>query len=319
MSAPEPRAGTRLPVINPEACRRRWSRCRRAREAAVRDLAARIDIADPGSILRFGQEAQNRATLGRRRHAGRRPQPRGRRGRRHPLDPARHAARLRHARPGGKARLLRPHLQQGRRRDRQGRAALRDHQGPGRGGRRQARRPPHQAAGGCGEAGAAVSAPRSTGSMRSATTSPPARRVLVRVDQEAVPGHGAGGRGRRQRRGAAAARPALGPRRAGAPGARPAADPAGGDAGAALDPADPGERQGPGGQDPERHRQHRAALAAAAGPGAGDPDHAGGRADAEGGDRPDQRPAGRQCRAAAPGQSWRRGPSSSAASSTSRR
>lgn len=36
---------------------------RDGREAEVQALAARIDIADPGSILRFGQDAQNRATL----------------------------------------------------------------------------------------------------------------------------------------------------------------------------------------------------------------------------------------------------------------
>jgi uncharacterized protein YaaN involved in tellurite resistance len=33
------------------------------REATVAALAERLDIADPGSILRFGQEAQNRATV----------------------------------------------------------------------------------------------------------------------------------------------------------------------------------------------------------------------------------------------------------------
>ena len=156
---------------------------------------------------------------------------------------ARHAARLRHARPGGKARLLCPRLQQGRLRDRQGRAALRDHQGPGRGGRRPARRPPHQAAGGCREAGAAV--------PRHARLVPRAGRPHRRRRHGAGAGrpgggarHGTRGRGRRQRGRPAAARPALRPRRAGAAGARPAADPAGGDAGAALDPADPGERQG---------------------------------------------------------------------------
>lgn len=55
--------GTRLPVINPEALQAALEQVPEGREAAVRDLAARIDIADPGSILRFGQEAQNRATL----------------------------------------------------------------------------------------------------------------------------------------------------------------------------------------------------------------------------------------------------------------
>ena len=53
----------RLPVINPEALQAALEQVPEGREAAVRDLAARIDIADPGSILRFGQEAQNRATL----------------------------------------------------------------------------------------------------------------------------------------------------------------------------------------------------------------------------------------------------------------
>src|SRR6478609_2258809 len=55
--------GTRLPVISPEALQAALEQVPEGREAAVRDLAARIDIADPGSILRFGQEAQNRATL----------------------------------------------------------------------------------------------------------------------------------------------------------------------------------------------------------------------------------------------------------------
>ena len=55
--------GTRLPVINPEALQAALEQVPEGREAAVRDLAAQIDIADPGSILRFGQEAQNRATL----------------------------------------------------------------------------------------------------------------------------------------------------------------------------------------------------------------------------------------------------------------
>jgi uncharacterized protein YaaN involved in tellurite resistance len=63
MSGTGTTAGTRLPVINPEALQAALEQVPEGREAAVRDLAARIDIADPGSILRFGQEAQNRATL----------------------------------------------------------------------------------------------------------------------------------------------------------------------------------------------------------------------------------------------------------------
>ena len=63
MSGTGTTAGTRLPVINPEALQAALEEVPEGREAAVRDLAARIDIADPGSILRFGQEAQNRATL----------------------------------------------------------------------------------------------------------------------------------------------------------------------------------------------------------------------------------------------------------------
>ena len=85
--------------------------------------------------------------------------------------------------------------------------------------------------------------------------------VLGRVDREAIPAMAREVEGGDFHRGAEAARPPHRPRRAGTPGARPAADPPGGDAGAALDPADPGERQGPGGEDPERHRQHGAALA----------------------------------------------------------
>jgi uncharacterized protein YaaN involved in tellurite resistance len=63
MSGTGTTAGTRLPVITPEALQAALEQVPEGREAAVRDLAARIDIADPGSILRFGQEAQNRATL----------------------------------------------------------------------------------------------------------------------------------------------------------------------------------------------------------------------------------------------------------------
>ncbi|MFC7474893.1 toxic anion resistance protein [Dankookia sp. GCM10030260] len=63
MSGTETSTGTRLPVINPEALQAALEQVPEGREAAVRELAARIDIADPGSILRFGQEAQNRATL----------------------------------------------------------------------------------------------------------------------------------------------------------------------------------------------------------------------------------------------------------------
>jgi uncharacterized protein YaaN involved in tellurite resistance len=54
---------TKLPVISAEALQAALEQVPEGREAAVRDLASRIDIADPGSILRFGQEAQNRATL----------------------------------------------------------------------------------------------------------------------------------------------------------------------------------------------------------------------------------------------------------------
>ncbi|TDH64156.1 toxic anion resistance protein [Dankookia rubra] len=63
MSGTGTKTGTRLPVINPEALQAALEEVPEGREAAVRDLAARINIADPGSILRFGQEAQNRATL----------------------------------------------------------------------------------------------------------------------------------------------------------------------------------------------------------------------------------------------------------------
>ena len=63
MSGSETSTGTRLPVINPEALQAALEQAPEGREAAVRELAERIDIADPGSILRFGQEAQNRATL----------------------------------------------------------------------------------------------------------------------------------------------------------------------------------------------------------------------------------------------------------------
>ena len=62
MSGTGTSTGTRLPVINPEALQAALEQVPEGREAAVRDLAARIDIADPGSILRFGQEAQGRAT-----------------------------------------------------------------------------------------------------------------------------------------------------------------------------------------------------------------------------------------------------------------
>ena len=63
MSGSETSTGTRLLVINPEALQAALEQAPEGREAAVRELAERIDIADPGSILRFGQEAQNRATL----------------------------------------------------------------------------------------------------------------------------------------------------------------------------------------------------------------------------------------------------------------
>ncbi|WP_431269647.1 toxic anion resistance protein [Dankookia sp. P2] len=63
MSGTATTTGAKLPVISPEALQAALEQVPEGREAAVRDLAARIDIADPGSILRFGQEAQNRATL----------------------------------------------------------------------------------------------------------------------------------------------------------------------------------------------------------------------------------------------------------------
>lgn len=63
MSGTGTATGTKLPVISAEALQAALEQVPEGREAAVRDLAARIDIADPGSILRFGQEAQNRATL----------------------------------------------------------------------------------------------------------------------------------------------------------------------------------------------------------------------------------------------------------------
>jgi uncharacterized protein YaaN involved in tellurite resistance len=46
-----PEEGVELDVVTP------------ARQAAVARLAGQLDIADPASILRFGQEAQNRATV----------------------------------------------------------------------------------------------------------------------------------------------------------------------------------------------------------------------------------------------------------------
>ena len=63
MSGTGTATGTKLPVISAEALQAALEQAPEGREAAVRDLASRIDIADPGSILRFGQEAQNRATL----------------------------------------------------------------------------------------------------------------------------------------------------------------------------------------------------------------------------------------------------------------
>src|SRR3954469_22976414 len=62
MSGTATTTGAKLPVISAEALQAALEQVPEGREAAVRDLAARIDIADPGSILRFGQEAQNRAT-----------------------------------------------------------------------------------------------------------------------------------------------------------------------------------------------------------------------------------------------------------------
>ena len=252
--------GTRLPVINPEALQAALEQVPEGREAAVRDLAARIDIADPGSILRFGQEAQNRATLA--------------------ADAMLEGARNREAgeagvtlstllgtlrgfdmrglaeKPGFFARIfnkagaetakvvqryetIKGQVEEvGDRLDGHRTKLLEDVEKLER--LYRATLDWFHALGDHIAAGETVlSARRPGGGTR----------------------HGAGGRGRRQRGGAAAARPARGARRAGTPGARPAADPAGGDAGAALDPADPGERQGAGGQDPERHRQYRAALA----------------------------------------------------------
>ena len=63
MSGTATTTGAKLPVISAEALQAALEQPPEGREAAVRDLASRIDIADPGSILRFGQEAQNRATL----------------------------------------------------------------------------------------------------------------------------------------------------------------------------------------------------------------------------------------------------------------
>jgi uncharacterized protein YaaN involved in tellurite resistance len=53
---------TALRSITPDALQAALEQVPAGREAAVEQLAARLDIADPGSILRFGQEAQNRAT-----------------------------------------------------------------------------------------------------------------------------------------------------------------------------------------------------------------------------------------------------------------
>ncbi|RAI60366.1 toxic anion resistance protein [Roseicella frigidaeris] len=64
MSGRETRtAQTPLRDITPEALEAALQTVPEGREAEVQALAARIDIADPGSILRFGQDAQNRATL----------------------------------------------------------------------------------------------------------------------------------------------------------------------------------------------------------------------------------------------------------------
>ncbi|MBV1798536.1 toxic anion resistance protein [Siccirubricoccus sp. G192] len=46
----------------PRRCRRRSPRPPAEHDPQVEQLAAQLDIADPGSILRFGQEAQSRAT-----------------------------------------------------------------------------------------------------------------------------------------------------------------------------------------------------------------------------------------------------------------
>ncbi|TCZ66857.1 toxic anion resistance protein [Roseicella aquatilis] len=61
MSGTETR--TTLRTITPEALQAALEIVPEGRDAAVAELAARIDIADPGSILRFGQDAQNRATV----------------------------------------------------------------------------------------------------------------------------------------------------------------------------------------------------------------------------------------------------------------
>jgi uncharacterized protein YaaN involved in tellurite resistance len=53
---------TDLRTITPEALQAALEQVPAGREPVVEQLAAQLDIADPGSILRFGQEAQNRAT-----------------------------------------------------------------------------------------------------------------------------------------------------------------------------------------------------------------------------------------------------------------
>ena len=107
---------------------------------------------------------------------------------------------------------------------------------------------------------------------------------------------------RRRDPGAEPARPALGARRPRAPGARPAAHPPGHDAEPAEHPAGAGERQVAGQQDQLDHRQHRAAVAPAAGPGDHHlPRRAGGGV-GRGGLRPDQRAAAAERQEPAPGQ-----------------
>ncbi|MCB4824744.1 toxic anion resistance protein [Roseicella aerolata] len=53
---------TDLRTITPEALQAALEQVPAGREPVVEQLAAQLDIADPGSILRFGQDAQNRAT-----------------------------------------------------------------------------------------------------------------------------------------------------------------------------------------------------------------------------------------------------------------
>ena len=149
-----------------------------------RELAAQLDIADPGSILRFGQEAQNRATARRRCHAGRCPQPRGR------ARPASTLSSLLGTLRGFDMRGLA---------DEAAASSPASSTGPGprpprccsatRPSRARSRRSATGStptAPGCWRMSRSWSgsmARRSTGSMRSVTTSPPATAVLGRVDR----------------------------------------------------------------------------------------------------------------------------------------